>query len=173
MNAGVCNMHSTNYLLSKCFLCVGMRYTLPILWNVAFFTYITMQFHCIPQWYVLCFTCIFSNCCLQYASVLQVGIIFQAINWLLFFYIPEQKGPLLEVTAIKHTFATTQNTRPLHIYARQTITASCGIIARQCIIYYSVGFPPGKELALLEKSNQLSSESCDFLGFYAAWNRNS
>jgi len=28
----------------------------------------------------------------------------------------------LVVTVIKHTFATTQNTRPLHIYARQTIT---------------------------------------------------
>jgi hypothetical protein len=27
----------------------------------------------------------------QYASVIQAEIIFQAINWLLFFYIPEQK----------------------------------------------------------------------------------
>ena len=25
---------------------------LPILWNVAFLTCITVQFHCIPQWYV-------------------------------------------------------------------------------------------------------------------------
>jgi hypothetical protein len=32
----------------------------------------------------------------------------------------------------------------------QLLTASCGIIARQCIIYYSVGFPSGKELALVE-----------------------
>ena len=77
------------------------------------------------------------------------------------------------------------------MHVRQLLTA------RQCIIYYSVGgyyslcFPPGKELALLEKCNQLSSEICDFLGFYAekcnqlsseicdflgfyaAWNRNS
>jgi len=27
----------------------------------------------------------------------KTAIIFQAINWLLFFYIPEQKGPLLAV----------------------------------------------------------------------------
>ena len=124
INPGVCNMHSTNCLLSKCSpcLCGCVIHTLPILWNVTHFTYITKEFHRIPQWYVICFTCIFSNCCLQYASVLQPGIIFQAINWLLFFYIPEKKGPLLVVTAVKHTFATTQNMRPLHIYARQTIT---------------------------------------------------
>ena len=66
--------------------------SLPILWNDAILTGVTMEFHCIPQWYLLSFTCIFSMCCLQYASVLQAGIIFQAINWLLFFYIPEQKG---------------------------------------------------------------------------------
>ena len=124
MNAGVCNMHSTNCLLSKCFLCLyGCAiHTLPILRNVTYLTRITMQFHCIPQWYVLCFTCIFSNCCLQYASVLQAGIIFQAINWLLFFYNSEKKGPLLVVIVIKQAFTTTQNTKPLHIYARQTIT---------------------------------------------------
>jgi len=123
---------------------------------------------------VLCFTCIFSNCCLQYASVLQAGIIFQAINWLFFFYTPEQKGPLLEVTAIKQAFTTTKiRSHCIFMQIRQLITA------RHCIIYYSVGgyynvgFPPGKEMALLEKCNQLSSEICDFLGLYAAWNGNS
>ena len=44
-----------------------------------------------------------------------------------YFFTSQKKRDL--VTAIKHTFATTQNTRPLHIYACHTITASCGIIA--------------------------------------------
>jgi len=41
------------------------------------------------------------------------------------------------------------------MHDRQLLTASCGIIARQCIIYYSVGFPSGKELALLDMCNQV------------------
>jgi len=60
-------------------------------------TCITMEIHCILQWYVLSFTYFFSRCCLQYASILQAGIIFQAVTWLLFVYIPEQNGPLLVV----------------------------------------------------------------------------
>jgi len=48
------------------------------------------------------FAYIFSRCCLQYASVLQSGIIFQAVNRLLFFFIPEQKGPLLVVNVIRY-----------------------------------------------------------------------
>jgi len=116
MNAGVCNIHSTNCFLSKCFLffyaCV--IHILPILWNISFLTCITMQFHCIPQWCVLCFICIISNCCLLYASLLQ-AIIFQAINRLLFFLHPEQKEPLLALGVIKHTFTTTHNTKLLHI----------------------------------------------------------
>ena len=73
--------------------------------------------HCIPQWYVLSFACIF--------------------------------------------------------YARQLLTASCGIIVRQCIIYYSFGFPSRKELALLEMCNQLWSGICVLLGLHATWNGNS
>jgi hypothetical protein len=117
MNAGVCNIHSINCLLSKCFLCFyGCAiHTLPILWNVTFLTCITMEFHCTARWYVFGFTCFFSKCCLQCASVLQAGISFQAINWLSIFYIPEQKGLLLVVSVIKHTFITTQNTKLLHI----------------------------------------------------------
>ena len=82
---------------------------------------LNLHFHCIPQWYVLCFTCIISKCCQQYASVLQAGIIFQAINWLLFFYILVQKGPLLVVSLIKHTFTTTQNTKVPHILCMSII----------------------------------------------------
>jgi len=86
---------------------------LPIRWNVAFLTCITVEFHCIPQWYVLSFTSIFSRCCLQYASVLQAGIIFQAINWLIYFFISRRKETPLG-SVIKHTFTTTQNTKLLH-----------------------------------------------------------
>jgi len=76
---------------------------------------LNLQFHCIPQWYVLCFTCIISKFCLQYAAVLQAGIIFQAINRLLFFLHLKQKRPLLAVSVIKHTFTTTHNMKLLHI----------------------------------------------------------
>ena len=78
---------------------------LPIPWNVASLTCITVELHCKTQWDVLSFTCIFSRCCLQLAAVFQAGIIFQAINWLLFFDIPEQKGPVLVVSVIKRTQA--------------------------------------------------------------------
>jgi len=119
--------------------------------------------------------CIFSRCCLQYASVLQAGIIFQSINWLSYFYIPEQKGPLLVVSVITHIFThNPEYEASAHfMHARQLLTVSCGTIARQCIIYYSVGSPSGKEMALLEMCNQLWSEICDLLGLYAAWNGNS
>ena len=123
---------------------------------------------------MLCFTCNFSNCCLQYASVPQAGFIFQAINGLLFFYTPEQKGPLLKVTAIKQAFTTTQNTKPLHIYAHQTIT-NCQTVYHllQCFWLLLCPFPTTKKLALLEKRNQLSSEISDILGLYTTWNGNS
>jgi len=114
---------------------------LPILWNVAFLTCITMEFHYVPQICVLSFTCIFSRCCLQYASVLQARIIFQAMNWLLFF-ISEEKEPLLVVSVITHIHNKPEYEASAHfIHVRQLLTASCGTIAPQCIIYYSVGFP--------------------------------
>ena len=53
------------------------------------------------------------------------------------------------------------------MHVRQLLTASCGIIAQECIIYYNVGFPSGKELALLEMCNKLWSAICDLLGLYA------
>jgi hypothetical protein len=97
---------------------------------------------------VLRFTYIFSRCCLQRASVLQVGIVFQAVNWLLF-YIPEQKGSSrCDKTHI-------HNNPEYEASAHFTHINYFGIIAQQCIIYYSVGFPSGKELALLEVCNQL------------------
>jgi hypothetical protein len=49
----------------------------------------------------------------------------------------------------KHTSCVT-----CHWWPNSILTAYCSTIAQQCIIYYSVGFPPGKELALLEMCNQ-------------------
>jgi len=101
---------------------------------------------------VLCFTCIFSNCCLQYASVLQAAIIFQVIKWLLFFYIPEQKGPLLVVMAIEQAFTTTQNMKPLHIYARQTITNRLTVYhLLQCWWLLQCRFPTRKRTGFARK----------------------
>ena len=54
------------------------------------------------------------------------------------------------------------------MHVRQLLTAPCISTAQQCIIYYSVGFPSGKELALLEMCNQLWSEICDLLGLCAS-----
>jgi len=54
------------------------------------------------------------------------------------------------------------------MHIRQLLPTPCGIIARLCIIYYSVGFPSEKELALLEICNPLCSEIWDLLGLYAA-----
>ena len=59
------------------------------------------------------------------------------------------------------------------MHARQLITALYGIIAQQCIIYYSVGFPSGKELALVEMCNQLWSEICELLGLHTVQNGDS
>jgi len=148
---------------------------LPLLWNVAFLTSIITQFRCILQWYVLSFTCISSRCFLQFASILQAGIIFQAIIWLLFFIYFGTKGtPLGSKCDKTHIHNNQEYEASAHfMHFRQLLTAFCGIIARQCIIYYSVGFPSGKELALLEMCNQLWSEICDRLGLYAAWNGNS
>jgi len=108
---------------------------LPILWNVAFLTCITAKFHCIPQWYMSSFTYISSRCYLQFASVLQAGIIFQAINWPLFFYIPEQKGPLLVVSVVKHTFTTPRIRSFSTLCARQTIT-NCLLWHYSLTVYY-------------------------------------
>jgi len=54
------------------------------------------------------------------SAVLQAGIIFHAINWRLFFYIPEKKGPLLMMTVIQ-TYTTSQNTKLLHILCTSII----------------------------------------------------
>jgi len=47
------------------------------------------------------------------------------------------------------------------MHVTQILSASCDIIAWECIIYYSAVFQPWKELALLEKCNQLWSEIYD------------
>ena len=104
-----------------------------------------------------CFTFIFSSCCLQYASVLQAGTIFQAINLAFIFLYPVTKetplGSKCDKTHIHNNPEYEDSAHFMHV--RQLLTASCGIIARQCIIYFSVGFPSGKELALLEMCNRL------------------
>jgi len=90
----------------------------------------------------------------QYASVLQARIIFQAIDWL--FFISQRKGtPLGSMCDKTHIHNNQEYEDSAHfMHVRQLLTASCGSIARLCIIYYSVGFPSGKELALLEICNQ-------------------
>jgi len=66
------------------------------------------------------------------------------------FYIPEQNGPLLAVSVIKHIHNSPEyEASAQFMHVRQLLTASSSIKARECIIYYSVGFPSGKELALL------------------------
>jgi hypothetical protein len=53
---------------------------------------------------------------------------------------------------IKHIHNNQEYEASAHfMHFRQLLAVSCGII----IIYYSVGFPSGKELALLEMCNQL------------------
>ena len=80
-------------------------------------------------------TCIFSRCCLQYASVLQAGSIFQAINWFLFVYISEQKGHLLVVSVIKHKITTPRIRSFCTLYARQTII-NCMLRHYSPTVYY-------------------------------------
>jgi hypothetical protein len=81
------------------------------------------------------FTCISNRCCLQFASELQAGITFQAINWLLFKYPGAKGNPLgskCNKTDIHSNEEYEASARFMH--ARQLLTTSCGIIARQCII---------------------------------------
>ena len=67
---------------------------------------------------MLCFTCTFSTCCLQYASVLQAGNIFEAINWLHFLYPPTKGKRSWQLSVITHTFTTTQNMELLYILCK-------------------------------------------------------
>ena len=100
-------------------------------------------------------TFIFSWCCMQYPLVLQAWVIFQAINWLSFFLHRGTKGTPFGSKCDKTHTHNTQNTKVLHTARQTIINCLFGIIARQCIIYYSVGLLLGKELALLEMCNQL------------------
>jgi len=101
------------------------------------------------------FTCISGRCCLQYTSVLQPGIIFQAINRLLFFYIPEQKGPLLLVNVVKHAITTPRIRSFCTFYARQTII-NCILRHYSPTVYYLLQcWFSIRELVLLEMCNQV------------------
>jgi len=122
---------------------------------------------------MLCFTCTFSTSCLQYASVLQAGSIFQAITWLHFLYPPTKGNVPVSKCDNTHIHNTQYRATAHFMHVRQLLSASCSIIAWQCIIYYSVGFPPQKEMALLQKCNQIWSEICNYFGLYKAWNGNS
>ena len=153
MNAGACNIHSTNRLLPKCILCLyGCAiHTLPILWYIIFLTCISMKFHYKHQWHVLCLSCIFSTCCLQYASILQAANIFQVIKWLYFSYPPTKGNVLGSKCDNTHIHNNTEYEATAHfMHVKQLLSASCVIISWLCIIYYSVGFTPRKELALLD-----------------------
>jgi len=82
-------------------------------------------------------------------------LLFRQLTGFYFFYIPEQKGPHLVISVIKHIHSNQEYEASAHfMHVRQLLTASCGIMAQQCIIYYGVCFPSGKELALLEICNQ-------------------
>ena len=86
------------------------------------------------------------------------------------FYIPQKKA----VSVIRHIHNNTEHKATEHfMHVTQLLSAPWIIIAGEGIIYYSVGFPPWKEMALLEKCNQLWREICDFLWLYTAWNGNS
>ena len=93
-------------------------------------TCITMEFHCIPQWYVLSFTCIFSRCCLSTSS--RKYFSHNSLSFI--FLCPGTKGSSLG-SVIKHTFITPKIRNFCTFYACQLLNASCGIIARHCTIY--------------------------------------
>jgi hypothetical protein len=70
-------------------------------------------------------------------------LFFRPLNDVHFFYIPEQKGPLV-ISVIKHIHNNTGYEASAHsMHVIQLLTA------------YSVCFPPGKEMALLEMCKQL------------------
>ena len=84
-------------------------------------------------------------------------LFFRQLTGFYFFLHPGTKGPPLGSKCDKtHIHINPEYEASAHfMHVRQLLTASCGIIARQCIIYYSVGSPSGTELALLEMCNQL------------------
>jgi hypothetical protein len=91
-----------------------------------------------------CFTCIYNTSCLQRASVLQAGIIF---------YIFRNKRASLGSKCDKTDIHSNQEYEASahFMHFRQLLTVSVALaVAPLCIIHYSVGFPSGKELALLE-----------------------
>jgi len=83
-------------------------------------------------------------------------LLFRQLTGFYFSY-PETKGPPLGSKCDKTDIHNNQEYKASahFMHVRQLLTNSCVIIARQCIIYYNVGFPSGKELALLEMCDQL------------------
>jgi len=72
------------------------------------------------------------------------------------FYIPQQNGTFLAVSVIRNIHNNTEHKATAHfMHVRQLLSAPLRYYSLQCIIYYSVGFPPQKEMALLENCYQL------------------
>jgi len=114
MNAGVCNIHSTNHSLSNCiyYLYVCGIQTLPILWNISYFTCITI----VPLYTLLMCYVSPASSVPAVCSMLQnfkQEIYFKQLSGFNF-YIDQLKGTFLAVSVIRHTF-TTQNKKLLHI----------------------------------------------------------
>jgi len=121
---------------------------------------------------MLCFTCTFSTCCLQYASVLQAGNIFRAINWLHFLY-PPTKGNVCGSKCDNTHIHNTQYRATAHfMHVRQLLSASCTIIAWQCI-FTTVLVSHHKNKWLCYKNVNKYEVRSAIVSDFTAWNGNS
>jgi hypothetical protein len=79
-------------------------------------------------------------------------LFFRQLCGFYFLYISEQKGPLLVVSVIKHIHNNQEYETSAHF-----MHPDCLLWHYSLTVYYllSVGFPSGKELALLKMCNQL------------------
>ena len=70
-----------------------------------------------------------------------------------YFFISRNKRGVVSVIKHIHNNEYVASARFMHV--KTIIHCLLGIIARQCVIYYCVGFPSGQERALREMCNQL------------------
>jgi hypothetical protein len=85
---------------------------------------------------VLCFPCT-SKCCLQCASVLQAGIVFQAINWHLFFISQTKRTALCSNCDKTHTDNNPQYKATAHFMpVRQLLTASGSVLFTAVLVLH-------------------------------------
>ena len=174
-------MHSTNCLLSVFFVCMGVRYT-HFPFSETSFSSPTLPCSSTVYHNDMCYVSPASSvtAVCSMPQYFKQELYFKQLTG--FYFLRTQKKrdrSWLQLQWNKHSQQHRIRSHCTFMHVRQLLTASCGIIAWQCIIYYrvgayySVGFPPGKELVFLQKCNQLSSEICDFLGLYTACNHNS